>query len=170
MKNQHRRLPRILVLGKPSARDHADEGLAHHLLMTAVDSVRRMPTTRGSGQLHLLACEGLERDLLHANSVPGRRMPGYVPGRRMPRCRPPEIKAGKRWRRGCSRRGRAQVRLRRMTIRGKPPETESVSAALVKPTFSNRLRVPTKAMVRSTFWPLLSTGWPSTAGAPLDAA
>ena len=32
-----------------------------------------MSTSRGCGQLHLLACEGLERDLLHANSVPSRR-------------------------------------------------------------------------------------------------
>src|SRR5215216_5757423 len=69
MQDQYRRLTWILVLGKPSARDHPDEGLAHYLLMTAKDSVRGMPTTRGCGQLHLLACEGLERDLLHANSV-----------------------------------------------------------------------------------------------------
>src|SRR5215212_11625064 len=75
MQDQHRRLARILVLGKLSARDHADEGLAHHLLMTAKDSVRGMSTTRGSGQLHLLPCESLERDLLHANSVPARTMP-----------------------------------------------------------------------------------------------
>src|SRR5215203_1650190 len=72
MQDQHRRLTWILVLGKPSARDHADEGLAHHLLMTAKDSVRGMPTTRGCGQVHLLACEGLERDFLHANSVHAR--------------------------------------------------------------------------------------------------
>ena len=62
--------PGFSCFGKPSARDHADEGLAHHLLMTTEDSVRGMSTTRGGGQLHLLACEGLEGDLLHANSVP----------------------------------------------------------------------------------------------------
>src|SRR5215213_10846089 len=81
MQDQHRRLARILVLGKLSARDHADEGLAHHLLMTAKDSVRGMSTTRAGGQLHLLPCESLERDLLHANSVPARTMPrSRLPG------------------------------------------------------------------------------------------
>jgi hypothetical protein len=36
-----------------------------------------------------------------------------------------------------------QRRSRRITMRGKPPETESVSAALVKPASSKSLRVPT---------------------------
>ena len=40
VQDQRRRLTRILVLGKPSACDHSDEGLAHHLFMTAKDSVR----------------------------------------------------------------------------------------------------------------------------------
>ena len=47
---------------------------------------------------------------------------------------------------------------RRMTTRGKPPETASVSAALVKPARSKSERVPTYAIVRSTFAPRLSTG------------
>jgi hypothetical protein len=36
-----------------------------------------------------------------------------------------------------------QRRSSRITTRGKPPETESVSAALVKPASSKSLRVPT---------------------------
>ena len=48
--------------------------------------------------------------------------------------------------------------------------TELVSATLVKPAFSNSPRVPTKAIVRSTFRPWLSTGIASTAGAPCARA
>src|SRR5215218_5268811 len=70
--DQRRRLARILVLGKASAHDHADHSLPQHLLMTAVDGVRGVPTTRSCSQLDLLACKGVERDLLHANSVPSR--------------------------------------------------------------------------------------------------
>jgi len=54
VQDQHRRLARILVLGKASARDHADDCLAQHLLMTAEDGVSSVSTTRGYGQLHLL--------------------------------------------------------------------------------------------------------------------
>ena len=51
-----------------------------------------------------------------------------------------------------------QRRSSRISTRGKPPATELVSAALVKPASSKSLRVPTKAIVRSTFLPWLSTG------------
>ncbi len=46
----------------------------------------------------------------------------------------------------------------RMSTRGKPPETARVSAARTKPHRSNSPRVPTYAMVESTFAPALSTG------------
>ena len=39
--------------------------------------------------------------------------------------------------------GAGQRRSSRITTRGKPPETERVSAALVKPASSKSLRVPT---------------------------
>ena len=48
--------------------------------------------------------------------------------------------------------------------------TDSVSATLVKPALSNSARVPTNAIVRSTFLPWLSTGIASTAGAPCSRA
>jgi hypothetical protein len=64
----------------------------------------------------------------------------------------------------------SHVRLNRMTTRGKPPATAVVSAAFVKPARSNMARVPTNAIVRSTFRPPLSTGYPSTAGASCDLA
>lgn len=50
------------------------------------------------------------------------------------------------------------VRSSRMSTRGKPSSTDSVSAALTNPARSNSRRVPTYAIVRSTFCPLLSTG------------
>jgi hypothetical protein len=52
----------------------------------------------------------------------------------------------------------AYRRSSRITTRGKPLMTDEVSAALWNPAFSNRARVPTYAMVRSTFRPRLSTG------------
>ncbi len=48
---------------------------------------------------------------------------------------------------------------------GNPSSTEPVSATLRNPALSKRRRVPTYAIVRFTFAPALSTGYPSTAGA-----
>jgi hypothetical protein len=48
--------------------------------------------------------------------------------------------------------------------------TDVVSAAFRNPAFSKSARVPTYAMVRSTFAPRLSTGYPSIAGAPRERA
>jgi len=45
-----------------------------------------------------------------------------------------------------------------MRTRRIPADTASVSAALVKPAFSNIDRVPTYPIVRSTRRPWLSTG------------
>src|SRR5690606_6717694 len=67
-------------------------------------------------------------------------------------------------------RGAGQVRSWRMRTRGNPSSTESVSATFTKPSCSNRARVPTYAIVRSTFSPPLSTGYPSSAGAPESRA
>jgi hypothetical protein len=53
---------------------------------------------------------------------------------------------------------RGQRRSMRISTRGKPPETAVVSAALTKPASSKTERIPTYAIVRSTFWPWLSTG------------
>ena len=64
------------MLGKASAGNHADHCLPQHFLMTAKDSVCGMSTARSCGQFHLLACEGLDGDLLHANSVPTRNDAG----------------------------------------------------------------------------------------------
>ena len=56
--------------------------------------------------------------------------------------------------------GRAerQRRSRRISTRGMPPDTASVSAAFWNPALSNIALVPTYAIVRSTFLPRLSTG------------
>ena len=62
------------------------------------------------------------------------------------------------------------VRSSRISTRGKPLSTESVLAAFVNPARSKSPRVPTKAIVRSTFSPRLSTGYPSIAGAPRSRA
>ena len=49
--------------------DHADHGLAEHFLVTAEDGIRGVSTSGGGSQLHLLARESLEGDLLHGNSL-----------------------------------------------------------------------------------------------------
>jgi hypothetical protein len=46
----------------------------------------------------------------------------------------------------------------RISTRGNPLSTDDVSATLRKPTFSKRARVPTYAIVGSTFSPRLSSG------------
>lgn len=57
-----------------------------------------------------------------------------------------------------------------MTSRGRLLAIAFVVPMTSNPHFSNIARVPTKAIVRSILPPSASTGWASTAGAPLDAA
>ena len=68
--------PGLSCSARRAPSNHSDHCLTQHLLMTAVDSVRGVSTTRCCGQFHLLACQGIERDLLHANSVPTRNDAG----------------------------------------------------------------------------------------------
>jgi hypothetical protein len=49
MQDQRSRLARVLVLGQASPGNHADHCLPQHLLVTAVDSVGGVSTTRGCG-------------------------------------------------------------------------------------------------------------------------
>jgi hypothetical protein len=71
VENKNGRLPWIVVLGKPSSSDHADDRLTQHLLMTAEHCICGVATAGRPSQRDLLASESIKGDLLHVISVPG---------------------------------------------------------------------------------------------------
>jgi AraC-like DNA-binding protein len=57
------------VLGQVGVLDHPDDGLPEHLLVTAVHGVRGVAATCGRCPLDLLTGQGVERGLLHDDSL-----------------------------------------------------------------------------------------------------